>query len=95
MPPLPSSMVAVTLSDFLVELGDFRAGEDLDALLLELLARDAGDLGILRRQDLRQHFHHGHLRAHGAIERRELDSDRAGADHQQRLRNRVAAIASK
>src|SRR3569833_2939705 len=51
----------------LVELGDFGVRHDLHALLLELLAGDAGDLGILHRQDLRQHFNHGHLGAHGAI----------------------------
>ena len=33
----------------LVELRDFRTGKNLDALLLELLAREGGDLGILRR----------------------------------------------
>ena len=73
----------------LVELGDFRAGDDLDALLLELLAREGGDLRILDRQDLRQHFDDRHLGAHGAIEGREFDADGAGADHQQRLRHLV------
>ena len=64
----------------LVELGHLGAGDDLDALLLELLARERGDLGVLDRQDLRQHLDDGHLGAHRAVERRELDADRAGAD---------------
>lgn len=64
----------------LVEPGDLRAGEDFHALLLELLARERGNLRILGRQDLRQHLDHGHLRAHGAVEGSELDADRAGAD---------------
>src|SRR5262249_2863945 len=32
---------------FFIELGHFGAGEDLDALFFEALARKAGDLGIL------------------------------------------------
>ena len=38
-------------------------------------------------QDLRQHLDHGDVGAHGVEERGELDADRAGADHQQRLRH--------
>ena len=53
------------------------------------LRAKAGDLGVLDRQDLRQHLDHGHLGAHRAVERGELDADRAGADHQQRLRHLV------
>ena len=72
----------------LVELGHLGAGHDLDALLLEALAREGGDLGVLDRQDLRQHLDHRHLGAERAVERGELDADRARADHQQRLRHR-------
>ena len=72
---------------FLVELGHFGVGQDLDALLLEALARKRLNLVILDRQDLRQHLDHGHLGAERAVERGELDADGAGADHQQRLRN--------
>ena len=74
---------------FLVELGHLGAGENFDALLLETLARESGDLGVLDRQDLRQHLDHRHLGAERAVERGELDADGAGADHQQRLRHAV------
>ena len=73
----------------LVELRHLGAGHDLDALPLEALAREGRDLGVLRRQDLRQHLDHGHFGAERAIERRELDADRARADHQQRFRHAV------
>ena len=71
----------------LVELGHLGAGEDLDALLLKALAREGRDLGILDRQDLRQHFDHGHFGAERAIERREFDADGARTDDEQRLRH--------
>ncbi|MGY3082320.1 hypothetical protein ACVWZZ_008728 [Bradyrhizobium sp. LM6.10] len=71
----------------LLQLRDLGRGHDLDALLLETLAGKAGDLGVLDRQDLRQHLDHGDLGAHGVEERGEFDSDRAGADHQQRFRH--------
>ena len=85
--PLPSSMVATTLSAFFSSFVTLVLGEDLDALLLEPLAREAGDLGVLDGQDLRQHLDHGDVGAHGVEERCELDADRAGADHQQRFRH--------
>ena len=67
----------------LLDLGYLGPGEDLDALLLEALAGEPGDLGILHRQDLRQEFDHRHLRAHSAVERGELDADGARAHHEQ------------
>ena len=72
---------------FLVELHHLGVGVDLDALLLEALARKRLNLVVLDRQDLRQHFDHRHLGAERAEERGELDADGAGADHQQRFRN--------
>ena len=51
------------------------------------LRASACDLGVLDGKDLRQHFDHGHVGAHGVEERREFDADRAGAHHQQRLRH--------
>ena len=54
----------------------------------KLLRAKAGDLVVLDRQDLRQHLDDRHLGAERAVERGELDADRAGADHQQRLRHR-------
>src|SRR6266851_3766950 len=69
------------------ELCHLGIGEDLDALLLEPLARQTCDFSIFHRQYLRQHLDHGHLGAHGVEERREFDANRAGADHQQRLRH--------
>src|SRR3982074_4890 len=73
---LPSSMVATTLSLFLLEPGHLGAGQDLDAILLEPLARQAGDFGILDGEDLRQHLDHGDVRSHGVEERCEFDADR-------------------
>src|SRR3954452_2468938 len=75
--------------DFVSALFDFRhfrAGENLDALLLEALAGERGDLGILDRQDLRQQFDDGHLASHRAIKRGEFDADRARAHDDERLR---------
>jgi hypothetical protein len=73
----------------LVELRHLGAGHDPDALLFERLVRERGDLRVLDRQDLRQHLDDGHVRTHGAVERRELDADRPRADDQQRLRHPV------
>src|ERR1035437_7298041 len=56
----------------LVELRHFRAGQDLDPLILEGLARKSGNLSVLDRQNLRQDFDDGHFHAHGAVERRKL-----------------------
>src|SRR4029450_12640628 len=71
----------------LIELRHPGAGQDLDALLLELLARECRNLRILGRENLRQYLDHGHLDAEGAVERGELDADRARTDDQQRLRH--------
>jgi len=71
------------------QLGDFGIGQDLDALLLEALARQPGDLRVLDWQDLRQYFHHGDLGAERAVERGKLDADGTGTDDQQRLRHAV------
>jgi hypothetical protein len=66
----------------LLKFCDFGIREDLDALLLELLARQPRNLGVLDGENLRQHLDHGDIGAHGAEERGEFDADRAGADHQ-------------
>ncbi len=73
----------------LLQVGDRGAGQNLHALLLERSLGERRDLFVLYRQDARQHLAHGHLGAHGAVEARELDADRARADHQQRLRHRL------
>src|SRR6185503_20511108 len=73
---------------FLVELRDLGASHDLDALLLEALAGKRLDLMILDREDLWKYLDDGHVRAERAVERCELDADRAGADDEQRLRDR-------
>src|ERR1700691_1691638 len=73
----------------LVELGDLRAGVDFDALLLETFAREGGDLGIFGREDLRQYLDDGYLGSERAVERRELNANGAGADHQKRLRHLI------
>ena len=87
----PASIVAVTLSLPFFSAFDRGAGQDLHALLLEGLLGEGRDLLVLDRQDAVEHLDHRHLGAHGAVEARELDADRAGADHQQRLRERPAA----
>ena len=69
----------------LLHLHHLGGGHDLDALLLEALARDGGDLGVLHRHDLRQHFDHRHLAAHGGVEAGEFDADGARAHDDQRL----------
>src|SRR5271166_432437 len=74
---------------FLIELGHLGPGEYLDSLLLELLARECGNLDILNRQNLRQHLNHRYLCAECAIERCELNPDGAGPDDQKRFRQPV------
>ena len=89
VPPLPSSMVAVTPSPFLSSFVTLAPVRILMPCFSKLLAREGGDLGVLDGQDLRQHLDHRHLGAERAVERGELDADRAGADDQQRLRHAV------
>ncbi len=72
---------------FLVKLGDFGAGENLDALLFETLASKRGNFGVFNRQDLRQHFDDRYFGAERAIKRCELDANSARADDEQRSRN--------
>ena len=90
---LPSavSTVAVTRIVALLDLRHLGAGEDPDALLLEALAGERGDLLVLDGQDLRQHLDDRHLGAHRAVERGELDADGARADDEQRFRHGLAA----
>ncbi len=89
--PLPSSMVAVTqLAAFstFVTLAPVRI---LMPCFSKRLRAKRRDLGVLDRQDLRQHLDHRHLGAHGAVERGELDADRARAHDDQRFRHRRRA----
>ena len=60
-----------------LNLCHFGGGQDFDALFFKAFAGKCGDLGILRWKNLRQYFDDSHLRAHGSIERREFDPDRA------------------
>ena len=62
---------------------------DLDALFLEALAGESGDLFVLDRQDAVEHFDDRHLGAHVAVEAGEFHADRAGADDQKRFRDRL------
>ena len=66
---------------------DFRIGKDFDPLLLEEAGELFGDLLILDRQQLRQHFDDGGLGAETREDRSELASHRAGADDEHRLRH--------
>src|SRR5690606_3295937 len=61
----------------LLQLAYPGGGQDADALLFQLLASMGCDFLVLRRQDLRQDLHHGHLGAEGAEEACEFNSDRA------------------
>ena len=85
LPPL--SIVAVTLSAPFFSALTVASVRILMPALLERLVREGRDLLVLDRQDARQHLDHGHLGVHRAVEARELDADRAGAHHQQRLRH--------
>ena len=67
----------------LVQLGDLGADLELHALLGESLGGKGGDFLVFHRQHAVQHFHHGHVRAQGAIETGEFDADGAGTDDQQ------------
>ena len=80
-------MVAVTLSAFLSSFVTLAPVRILMPCFSKLLRAKRGDLGVLDRQDLRQHLDHGHLGAERAVERGELDADGAGADDQQRFRH--------
>ena len=82
-------MVAVTLSAFLSSLVTLASVKILMPCFSKLLRANGGDLRVLDRQDLRQHLDHRHVAAEVAVERGELDADRAGADDQQRLRDRL------
>src|SRR5690606_22929165 len=66
-----------------LEVLDAGAGHDRHALLLERLFKKGGHIRILDRHDAVEHFDHGHFGAHVAVETRELDPDRAGADDQE------------
>ncbi|MNY77713.1 hypothetical protein D3C86_2177140 [compost metagenome] len=61
----------------LLDLGDLRVGQNLDAALLQPLTRQAGNLGIFHWHDLRQQLDNGHFRAHRAIKRSKFNADGA------------------
>ena len=87
--PLPSSMVATTLSLFFSSFVTLVLVRILMPCFSNRLRARPAISASSTGQDLRQHFDHGHLGAHGVEERGEFDADRAGADHQQRLRHLV------
>src|SRR4051794_2635255 len=66
-----------------------RAGVDLDPLLLEALAGKGGNLLVLDRQYPVKNLDDRDLGAHVAVEAGEFDPDRAGANDQQRARDRL------
>jgi len=72
-----------------LQVGDLRAGMDLEALLLERLLREGRYLLVLLRQDAVEYLRDRHLGAHVRVEAGELHADGARADHQQRLRHEV------
>ena len=66
---------------------DFRVGEDFDSFFLHQTRELFRDLFVFDRKKLRHHFDDGRLRTEAREDRRELAADRAGADHEQRLRH--------
>ena len=60
---------------------------DCDALLLERLLELRRHRLVFDRHEPRQQLDDGHLAAEAAIDRRELDADRAAAHDDQRLRH--------
>ena len=52
-----------------------------DPACLELAAQLVPDVGVLQRDQAREHLDQGHLGAAAPIERGELDADGAGAEH--------------
>ena len=70
----------------LLQRGDSRRRANDDALLLETLARQRGDLGVFDGEDLRQRLDERHLHPECPEEGGEFDADGAGAHDQQRLR---------
>ena len=68
-------------------LRDLRAGQHLDALLLERLLELRGHGLVLDRHEPRQQLDDRHLAAEAAVDRRELDADGAAAHDDERLRH--------
>src|SRR3954447_1706936 len=66
-----------------------RAGEDLDALLLERAFEFSGDGFVLDRHQPRQQLDDRDVTAEAAEDRREFDADRAAAHDGDRLRDRL------
>src|SRR3546814_17064777 len=66
----------------LLQLLDLGGGEDLHALLLELLAGEGGDLFVLDRKQAVENLDDGHLGYPHSIEARALAADRSGAHDQ-------------
>ena len=64
-----------------------RPGQRLDALLLERLLELRGNRFVFDRHEPRQQFDDRHLAAEAAVDRRELDADRAAAHDDERLRD--------
>ncbi len=70
------------------ELGplDGRAGDHLDALLLEVAPQQLRQLGILERREPRAALDDRHTGAETSVDLRELERDRAGAEADEVLR---------
>src|SRR3546814_3632652 len=78
----------------LLQLLDLGGGEDLHALLLELLAGEGGDLFVLDRKHAVENLDDGHFGSHHSIEARELDADRSGAHDQTGLDRKSTRLNS-
>ena len=59
---------------------DFGPCEEADALFGQGFFQGHGNIRVLDRQNVGQHFNHGHFRAEGVEEVGEFDADGAGAD---------------
>src|SRR6516225_8100722 len=86
VPPLPSSMVAVTLSALLSSFVTLAPVRILMPCFSNCLRANAA-ISASSAGRIWQYLDHGHLDAEGAVERGELDPDCARTDDQQRLRH--------
>jgi hypothetical protein len=84
-----SGLVAVLEADLVVaglDVLDLGTGVDVDALLAQPAPDDLGDLGVLGRDDTVEGLEQHHLRAEARVGGGDLDTRRARAGHDHRLR---------
>ena len=72
-----------------LDVFDLRARQNIQALFFKILLGEGGNLRVLHRQDAVHDFDDRNLGAKLIIEARKLNSDGAGADHQQAFGHHV------